>query len=358
MSDIARAVMPQEFDLRPEDLHVEDRYARRWKGDEEQEAKRIESLAKMIDKVGQLYPALVTPTVDNKGFILIDGHRRRRAVILINERRSQNGQELLKLSVRQELGGDLVKKSLVANIERESYGPMELAMRIQELRTEKKWEGFKGTKKIADYLGIDPATVTQYEKFTGMNTELQGKLGEGVISAQSALEMIGIPADEQPQVLKRAAEIQKKTEDKVSPRAKQRRAEKEKKTGKSQAKRIERPAIRQAIKEKTGKKIITTLTRKELIESLEVFDGPQYGHPNGAVRQFITYFTDTFAVGRGSIKKMRSLFDQMTAKASKGTQVPAEMGKMITVNAKKKTKAKKPKAVKKAKTTKAPKKKK
>jgi ParB/RepB/Spo0J family partition protein len=343
MSDIARAPMSQEFDLRPEDLIIEDRFARRWTGDEEQEARRIEGLAKAIDKVGQLYPALVTPTADNKGFVLIDGHRRRRAILLVNDKRTQEGKELLKVAVRLETGGDLVKKSLIANIEREGYGPMELALRIQELRTQKKWEGFKGSKRIADYLGIDVGTVTSYEKFLGLNTELQEKLGEGIISAQSALELIGVPTEEQPKVLKRAGEIQKETDKKLTPRSIKRRQEIQKKTGKPATGRIERPAIREAIREKKGAKSLT-LTRKELLDSIQMFDGPQYGHPNGAVRSWASYFTDVFAVGKGSVQKMRKLFDRMTQKAGKGTPVKEEAAPAPKVRVLKKVKAKAVKA--------------
>jgi hypothetical protein len=127
----------------------------------------------------------------------------------------------------------------------------------------------------------------------------------------------------------------------LSPRAHKRREEKEKKTGKVAAK-IERPAIRKALKEtKVSTVKAVALTRRELLDSIQVFDSPQYGHPNGAVRQWVTYFVDEFAQGKGTVVTMRKRFNVMVAKASKGTLEVTESKPKPKVKAKARKVAKK-----------------
>lgn len=341
MSDVARTPAPQEFDLRPEDLVVEKQYARLWLGDEEQEALRIERLAALINKVGQLYPVLATANASGSKYTIVDGHRRTRAIILANQRRTEQSQELLKVRVRLVTGGDLIQKAIVSNIARESYGPMELALRASHLREDKKFgTGFKQTKRIADYLGVDPTTITQYEKFLAVSGDTQNLLGEGVISAQTVLDMLkaDVSEEEQPALLKRAKEIQEETDKALTKRSKKRREEQAAKTGKS-SKRIEAPAVKKAIREAkgdSGAKI--ALTRRELLDSLQVFDSPLYGYPDGQVRQFVTYFVDKFAVGEGSVSQMRKRFTAMVSKAAKGTKQaePAPVAKKTVKKATKK----------------------
>lgn len=347
MGDVAARTVPQEFDLRPEDVVIDERFARMWTGDEEQEAQEIERLASSIKASGQKYPALVIPG-KNGSYILIDGHRRRRAILLVNESQTQAADELVKLRVRLELGEDPQRTAATVNIARRGFGPMELALRAQRLREEKHWSGFKGAKKIGSYLGVDPATVTQYEKFLNVGPDTQQQLGDGMISAQSVLAMLkaDVSEEEQPRLLKRAAEIQKATDEKASPRTRQRRQVQAARTGKAKQ-RIEAPAVKRAIREvkgDSGAKI--TLTRRELLDSIEAFDGPEYGHSNGQVRMWVQYFVDMFAAGKGSVSQMRKRFGAMVSKASKGTK--AEEPKVAVKVVKKVVKkASKKKAVKK-----------
>lgn len=321
MSDVA-VTMPSatEFEVRPEDLVIDERFKRAGPMDEEREAKLVEQLANTIERDGQLETVLVAEVKKGEEdvYVVVSGHRRRRAIVLINERRSQNGKELMKVRCKVERG-DLIRKSLIINLQRKNYSAMQLAHEIKRIRDDKKWEGFAGLKKIAEYMQLDVANIRQHEKLLDAPREIQEKLEEGRIGMQGALELMEVKPEKVPKVLKKAEELQVERDRNLTPSHRAKRA----KEGVKEGERIETPAIREAIKETpmaTDPNKKPPLTRREILEAIEQFDSDAYGYADGATRIWVRYFVDVYAANKGTNATMIRKFDEMTAKAYHGTR--------------------------------------
>jgi ParB-like chromosome segregation protein Spo0J len=321
MGDLAATLSQPDVFYLPEQLGTEPLYQRPTGfGDEELEAKKVEKLADAIDRDGQLDSALIIPGKEpGDNPILLAGHRRRRAIALINEKRSAlPGAELLRIRCRMiDPKSDLKRIVITSNVQREGYTPLELGQIIKECRQEHQWGEFAGAKKVAQYLGISSAQVTQHEKLLTAPPEIQSCLKDGTLTAQSAFDMLDVKKEKQSEVLKRAEEIQREKSQRLTPKALAARKEK------GIENRLENPAIKKAIRETPGASDsgkLTPLSKKDLLEAIEAFDSPAYGKIDGAVRQWASYFVGTYAKGGGTVATMRKKFDAMTSKASKGTK--------------------------------------
>lgn len=306
MSDITEKVY-KEIALLPAQIITHPRYNVRPFSSEcsEIEDQEIEMLAGSIEKMGQLDPALITPE-----HILIAGHRRRRAVLIINEKRSARGQSLLRLRCSIETStADLRKRAIVSNLHRKETSPMDLACLIAEIRREYDWQGFAGVAKVAEYLGINTATVTQHERLNGIEKELQHKIHTKQISAQSAFDLIRVlkHPDARMKAIERAREIQE--EDRTDKALEDHRSGKKshdetiKSLNMAPRTRIEHPAIVKAIREShtTIKAKKLALSRSELIHSISQFDSDSYPEP---IRVFARYWVKVFAQGQGTAEDL------------------------------------------------------
>lgn len=275
------------------------------------EEKLIEKLAQAIESVGQLDALVITPDK-----VLIAGHRRRKAAIIINERRTARGASLLKLRCSIDAtGGDLRRKSIISNIHRKANSAMDLAYLIAQIREENHWQARACTAKVAAYLGVDTATVYQHEKFLSVERELQNKIHDGTLSAYSALDLIKqLPsATERSAAVERAAEIQ--CEDKLEKTLNNYAAgrstleETTAALNKNPARRIEHPAIIKAIRERhtvsTKHAPKLALSRSELIQSIAQFDSADYPEP---ARDFARYWVNQHAIGVGTSEELRNKF--------------------------------------------------
>jgi len=341
--------------LRPDQIVTDDRFNVRAYGDGENE-EVIQQLATSIERDGQLDSGIVIAVENTKPeddgskgehYILIAGHRRRRAIALLNERYSLSGKPLLQMRVVVDRsGGDHTRKAIVSNLHRKDFSPMDLATLINRIKTENGWleQGFAATKKLAAYLSVSVPTIIQHEKFLTIDGDLQKRLHGGQISAQSALDLLSVSPEKRDEVLGRAAAIQAE-KDAADQKAK---AEKEAKAWKApkipvpptsnadqsdasldskqsmkpEKKRIERPAVVKAIRE-VDKETVIPRTRKEIVEFFAQLDGPAYGYIDSSVRQFITYF-QKWQAGNGTERTLLAKFDAMTEKADKGTKAAQE----------------------------------
>ena len=310
----------------------------------DEEDKRIELLAASIEASGQLDAVVITPNQE-----LIAGHRRRRAIIVANERRSARGQPLLRVRCHVDpTGGDYRRKAIQSNLHRRDSSVMDLAYLITQIREEHDWRGWPGTKKVAEYLGVEPATVVNTEKFMGAERELQNKLHAGVISAQSAHDLMRAsdsPGERQ-ELLRRAAEIQVENRtDQImeafqSGRMRSRDAaanlRKQRDALEQPDMRIRHPAIVQAIREKHAatprvnggarplKRI--ALTRAELLDALIQFDAPTYPLP---VRLFARYFVEQYATGQGTSEELQQRVHALAQIFDTGSDPPPQH-KLVT----------------------------
>ncbi len=315
MSDTLPNEIREELALLPNQVITHPRFnVRPFSSESEMEDREVEHLAESIEAVGQLDAVLITPEK-----VLIAGHRRRRAIIIINGRRSSIGASLLRIRCAVDRSsGDLRQKAIVSNLQRKETSPMDLAYLITQIRKEHTWIGSAGTQQVADYLGVSCASVFQHEKLLCLEKELQNKVHGRVISAQSAFDLLKLPtSEERAKAIERASEIQ--SEDRLD------KALDDHKTGKrshdetiktiNQAPRtrIEHPAIVKAIRERHVTTITKhpkiSLTRTELITAIAQFDTEIYPEQ---LRSFAHYFVAVFAQGLGSADELRIKFIAMT----------------------------------------------
>lgn len=278
------------------------------------EDKRIEELALSIETLGQLDAVILTPE-----HVLVAGHRRRRAIIICNERRTARGESLLPVKcVINTDGGDMRRKGIISNLHRRQTSAMDMAYLITQLRKENSWIGWKGTKALSEYLGINEATVTSFEHFLSAEKELQNKIHEGIVSAHSARALMrALPTPEERQeVLARAAEVQ--SEDlleKQLDRYKRGKQTLAQTTAAIQDPKavlhIKNPAVIKAIRERhtvtttrvTSKRLC--LSRAELLAAMSEFDCDAYPETH---RSFARYFVHQFALGNGSLEELKVKF--------------------------------------------------
>lgn len=291
----------------PTELKIDSRYNVRPFAQDPSEAEdeRIEELARSMEEVGQLEAVLVTPDL-----ILIAGHRRRRAAIIINGKKAAQGAPLMRLRVSIVKGGDLWRKSIVSNIQRESLSPMDIAYLIKMIRENKDWRGSgAGTKRVAAYLGVSYATVAQHERFCNLAKEIQNKLHDRSISAQSALQVMNQFPDtpRQIHVLNRASEIQAEMRvDKIMNDYDSHRMSAGKATEalSKPTHRTERPAVLKAIREHCTTAVTRTkaipLSRNEVIQS---FDSESIPEP---WRSFFHWWSHEYVLGRGDRTELLS----------------------------------------------------
>ena len=318
-----------EFDVRP------------WHGatptNEGEPDERILALADSIERTGQKEPGIVIPCEGEDGaYVLTTGHRRLSAIQLINERRLSKGKGPMRMQVVVDRSGrDPLQTAIITNIQRKNLSNMDLALLIERLRIKFGWTGYPGVKSLVKYLGLSQATITQTEKLrTELSDELQERVHLGVITPQSALELMLARPELRPEVLKRAEELQAEDDKRRESLDYDQSGEKESKVqgnenewippSERKAKRIQHPNIRKAIREQ-GEAVESQppLNRKELIQAIEQFNSPEFGHPDGAVRKWVRYFVDVYATGKGKGKRLVSLFTLMSVGAYTGTEPKA-----------------------------------
>ena len=324
MGDTASLTIPGEFHLRPDQLLAHEMFnVRRFFGDPEIEAQEVERLAATIERDGQMDTVIVTQLPGSDEYVIVGGHRRRRAISMLNERRVAGSQPMMLVRCRLDKEGDLKRKARIHNIQRKDPSPMDIALEVEAVMQENKWEGFKGAKKTAEYFGLNLATVTQLIKLLTASDEVKQKVNSKELSVQAAYDMLNVKPEAEATVLARAQENQRQSDQRLTPKARKARVAK----GIEDGSRIERPAIVDAIRDTPGASTTPiNRSKKDLLEAIELFDSPAYGHDDGAVRQWARHFVDKFATGEANSNAMRKRFDAMVAKAPKGTrsETPAE----------------------------------
>ena len=339
---VAHAIESALMFLTPDEIVIDDSlnvrpFSTRF-GDTEEELRDIQELAESMQSAGQVQPVKVRLMANGTKVEahLIAGHRRYKAAVLINMGLAE-GQEPFRLACAVEVGAmsdvDARRQAMIENIKRKGISPMDYAADLAVIRVENGWEGKAGTRKVAEYLKVSTATVTQYEKLNKLVPELQEKVHRGEIAAQAAMDLADEKPEKQVARLAQAVKLQageqetepevereKGDEGPVEPPTKKKSTGR--KTGKVQQKHV-RKAQREA--DDADENLKKPLTRTEILAFfVTVKDSPAYGYPDGAARQFAAYLVDKWAVGQGSDRTFDKYFDEMTAKADKGTKAAAD----------------------------------
>lgn len=179
---------------------------REWSGSSRQETRLIE-LARTIYEEGQREYAKAFKVDDE--IVLYDGHRRREAVQIIRD--EWDATWMLKIVVDENLTRDrAIRAAMLCDSQHEQFTPRERARNIAFLRKYYKWTGAEGTAKIAEFLGVSPATVTQDERLAKAPKEVQDKVEDGRLTVTNALELIAstgnVAKEEQPAAQKKIVE--------------------------------------------------------------------------------------------------------------------------------------------------------
>jgi ParB-like chromosome segregation protein Spo0J len=161
----------------------------------------------------------------------------------------------------------MLRISLTENIQRKNLSPMEFAMNCKRVRGEFAWEGEAGTKKVAEFMGVSAATITQMEKLLVLKPEHQRMIHERALGAQAGQDIadimkeFGVAVAEK--VLAKAVEIEEKEQEQREQKATTKKSAKGKSGPASKPSEAARSAKveREAREEKAGKKGVTVSQR-------------------------------------------------------------------------------------------------
>lgn len=306
-------VIPEVLDVRPWSTRA---------GNTEAEVEAIEQLAKTIQDEGQIQPVKVRYGDRNVGlpdglaYELVVGRRRVQAVSLINAGKKAGEAPLrVKAVVGVEELNDphAFRQAVIENVHRVGVSPMDMAEDIRVLMGKFGWhkKGENGVKKLAEYLHVSPATVTQHLRLLKLAPEVQAQVHRGEITKDAAFAVAVVEPDKQVEVVKKAGELQAQEAEKVGATSATKR-----KTGTVKARHVKQ-AVREAAPESTKPQ---SRTKKEIAEWFDAMEGPTYGYPDGAVHGFVREFRAWVSGGSRTDRKLQSAWDAMVGRAPKGTK--------------------------------------
>jgi len=179
----------------------------------EGEEEKLEQLARSIEVNGQEVPCVVTEEIaEGTGEItyrLHFGRRRRLAVMRLNAELPKEAEPYQLWCVIDRTGGDMYRKALAENIQREDYTPIEKAQIIERvIRAKWRAEGKAGDKEAmqagrkgglqqtqieyaAGYLKVDPKTVRDLVRLLKLDGETQQAVHNGLMTYSAAIALLG-----------------------------------------------------------------------------------------------------------------------------------------------------------------------
>jgi ParB family chromosome partitioning protein len=144
----------------------------------------IEELAQSIKSSGLIHPLIVAPEGD--GFKIIVGERRWRAAQKI-------GLKKIPVLIRTIPKEQELEVSLIENLQREELNPIEIAHAYQKMIQELHHT----QQQIAEKVGKDRTSVTNYLRLLKLPEEIQGELAENNISMGHARAILALKDPEQ-----------------------------------------------------------------------------------------------------------------------------------------------------------------
>ncbi|MBN2206221.1 MAG: ParB/RepB/Spo0J family partition protein [Candidatus Aminicenantes bacterium] len=144
----------------------------------------IGELAGSMKESGVLQPIIVVPEDDH--YKIIVGERRWRAAL-------KAGLKRIPVLVRHIAKEQQLEISLLENLHREDLGPLEVAIAYQRMIQELGHT----QDQVADKVGKDRTSVTNYLRLLKLPKEIQDHLGEGRLSMGHARALIGLERPEE-----------------------------------------------------------------------------------------------------------------------------------------------------------------
>lgn len=151
----------------------------------------LDELAASIQEKGLIEPLIVVPN-DDGTYLLLAGHRRRRAALLA-------GVLTLPAIVRRDIDPDDHEKiALIENLQREDLGPMDIATGLRAaLDIDERRNGEHGSRsRLARAIGKSPAYVTRYLALMDLPQDVQQLARDGTVVDPQRLARLGMLDDE------------------------------------------------------------------------------------------------------------------------------------------------------------------
>jgi ParB family chromosome partitioning protein len=177
------AFIPDEFSILKEERYAEieieeikpNPFQPRMKFDDHS----IDELARSIKESGVVQPVLVAPEDDH--YMIIVGERRWRAA-------QKAGLRKIPVLIRNIPREKQLEISLIENIHREELNPLEIAQAYQRLMNE---QGYT-QQEIAEKVGKDRTSVTNYVRLLKLPQEIQDHINGGTISMGHARALLAL----------------------------------------------------------------------------------------------------------------------------------------------------------------------
>jgi len=177
------AFIPDEFsilkDERFAELNLEDVKPNPFQPRTRFDDKTIDELAQSIRETGIVQPVIVAPEADH--YMIIVGERRWRAA-------QRAGLRKIPVLIRNIPKDKQLEVSLIENIHREELNALEIAHAYQRLIDD---HGY-AQHELADKVGKDRSSVTNYLRLLKLPQEIQDRLADGTISMGHARAMLAI----------------------------------------------------------------------------------------------------------------------------------------------------------------------
>lgn len=177
------AFIPDEFsilkDERFAELDLEDVKPNPFQPRTRFDDKTIDELAQSIKETGIVQPVIVAPEGDH--YMIIVGERRWRAAQRVGLRK-------IPVLIRNIPKDKQLEVSLIENIHREELNALEIAHAYQRLIDD---HGY-AQHELADKVGKDRSSVTNYIRLLKLPQEIQDRLADGTISMGHARAMLAI----------------------------------------------------------------------------------------------------------------------------------------------------------------------
>lgn len=142
----------------------------------------VAELAASIKQVGQLQPLVVTDHPNQKGWLILDGHRRAAALRSLGRTRAD-------CTIRPSAGQDLDEQlfvMLIANIHRQDLTAMEKAYAFGDLRDRRGMTMLQ----IAARAGLSVGTVSYYLSLLELDAATQVKVQTGEVQVTQAIQAV------------------------------------------------------------------------------------------------------------------------------------------------------------------------
>lgn len=269
--------------------------------------KRVEDRARNIAAIGQTTPVLAIATEEGM-FEYVDGGSRVEAIKLINEGFCSDGvppsEPLMVQVILADEEADLFRIAVSSNIQRTDNTISDMIAIIQEAKDRNGWKGRGADTKVAEYLGILPSRVSEYQKVSRAPENIKAMIESGEIkSLDAALKLMVVPEEDQADVARRAKEIaederEAKRKNKETSKSEESSATDDTKGG------VTADHVRKAAAEKghaVGKR-----NAKALCEFFSMFTPANY---SDEVVAFFDYLVTEYVPGTGTDRKAIQLFD-------------------------------------------------